>query len=200
MDANYDFLFKLIVVGDSNVGKSSMLMRYADGTFSESCINTIGVDFKIKTIDIDTKKIKLQVWDTAGQERFRNIVSSYYRGSSAVFVVYDVTDRESFDHIISWMREVEKYGSLKSVIHIVGNKTDLKRKVSYDEAKSYADSLGVKYIEVSAKTSSNIDKAFNDCAKDLLDKFGSTIGRESEAKKIGESTPLTPQLLPCCGL
>ncbi|WBY58514.1 ras-related protein Rab-1B [Plasmodium yoelii yoelii] len=109
MNDSYDSLFKILLIGDSGVGKSCLLLRFADDTYTDSYISTIGVDFKIKTIEIDDKIIKLQIWDTAGQERFRTITSSYYRGAQGIIIVYDVTDRDSFNNVKNWIIEIEKY-------------------------------------------------------------------------------------------
>ena len=103
MNAEYDYLFKLLIIGDSGVGKSCLLLRFADGTYTDSYISTIGVDFKIHTVNLDGKIIKLQIWDTAGQERFRTITSSYYRGAHGIIVVYDVTDQDTFSKLLSTM-------------------------------------------------------------------------------------------------
>ena len=104
----YDYLFKLLLIGNSSVGKSSLLVRFVDDVWEENFVPTIGVDFKLKTLDVNGKKVKLQIWDTAGQERFKNITASYYRGGNGVLVVYDITDRDSFTNLTSWLIEIEK--------------------------------------------------------------------------------------------
>jgi len=163
MNPDYDYLFKLLLIGDSGVGKSCLLLRFADDTYTESYISTIGVDFKIRTIEQDQKTVKLQIWDTAGQERFRTITSSYYRGAHGIIIVYDVTDRESFNNVKHWITEIDKYAAEGVNKLLVGNKSDLQSKkvVSYDEAKDLADSLGVQFLETSAKNAHNVEEAFN---------------------------------------
>ncbi|KAH9256634.1 Ras-like GTP-binding protein YPT1 [Batrachochytrium salamandrivorans] len=166
---DYDFLFKLLIIGDSGVGKSCLLLRFADDVFTESYISTIGVDFKIRTLELQGKTLKLQIWDTAGQERFRTITSSYYRGAHGIIVVYDVTDAESFQNVSQWMHEIERYASSGVNKLLVGNKSDLtaKRQVTYEQAKEFADSLGMEFIETSAKQSSNVDRAFTTIATEI---------------------------------
>ena len=124
--ADYDYLFKVLMIGNSGVGKSCLLLRFADDRFEESNMPTIGVDFKIRTIESDDKVCKLQIWDTAGQERFKTITSAYYRGTHGIMVTYDVTDRDSFNAVHTWMAEADKYiPSNNNVIKIlIGNKTD----------------------------------------------------------------------------
>lgn len=198
MESSYDYLFKLIIIGDSGTGKSAVLTRYCDDMFFEALISTIGVDFKIKTIDMDGKKVKLQVWDTAGQERFRNIVNSYYRGCHGVFMVYNVSDRESFNNLSIWLNEIKKYGpkEFPPVIHVVGNKTDLKRQVSHDEAKSYADSIGAAYSETSAKKSLGVNEAFASVLQDLLVRYNKMKSESKVQLELGNSTPVNSSS--CC--
>lgn len=150
MNPEYDYLFKLLLIGDSGVGKSCLLLRFADDTYSESYISTIGVDFKIRTIEHDGKTIKLQIWDTAGQERFRTITSSYYRGAHGIIVVYDVTDQDSFDNVKQWLQEIERYASENVKKLLVGNKSDLtqKKQVDYTTAKEYADQLAIPFQNI----------------------------------------------------
>lgn len=165
----YDYLFKVLLIGDSGVGKSALLTRFTDRTFSDSYMITIGVDFKIQTIKLDDKIIKLQLWDTAGQERFRTITSAYYRGANGIIIVFDVSDKETFDHVKIWMSEIENYANDVKVM-LIGNKNDIegsKRQVSYEEAKEFADKLGISYIETSAKTSINVKEAFINMAYEL---------------------------------
>ncbi|KMZ73255.1 GTP-binding protein YPTM1 [Zostera marina] len=162
MTHEYDYLFKLLLIGDSSVGKSCLLLRFADDSYMDSYISTIGVDFKIKTIDLDAKVVKLQIWDTAGQERFRTITSSYYRGAHGIIIVYDVTEMETFINVKQWLKEINNYASDTVRKVLVGNKCDMleNRAVKTEEAKAFADSLGIPFIETSAKDAINVEQAF----------------------------------------
>jgi len=186
MQAEYDYLFKLLLIGDSGVGKSCLLLRFADDTYTESYISTIGVDFKIRTIDLDAKTIKLQIWDTAGQERFRTITSSYYRGAHGIIVVYDTTDLESFNNVKQWLHEIDRYASENVNKLLVGNKSDLtsKRAVSFDQAKEFADSLGIEFIETSAKNSTNVEKAFMMMASQIKARYKSAPAGGANANGV----------------
>lgn len=166
---DYDLLLKILVIGDSGVGKSCMLLRFADNSFTDSYISTIGVDFKIRTINLDGKKIKLQIWDTAGQERFKTITTSYYRGAHGLIIVYDITSMDSFASIKKWLVDVERFASPNVLKLIVGNKNDLshRRAVDFSVAKKFADDLGIRIMEASAKDSKNIEEAFIQLATDI---------------------------------
>nr|CAD7425776.1 unnamed protein product [Timema monikensis] len=144
MAREYDHLFKLLIIGDSGVGKSSLLLRFADNTFSGSYITTIGVDFKIRTVDVDGERVKLQIWDTAGQERFRTITSTYYRGTHGVIVVYDVTSGDSFANVKRWLHEIEQNCDVVNRI-LVGNKNDApdRKVVLTEDAQRFADQMNV---------------------------------------------------------
>ncbi|WMV11154.1 hypothetical protein MTR67_004539 [Solanum verrucosum] len=135
---------------------------HEDDTYQESYISTIGVDFKIRTVEQDGKTIKLQIWDTAGQERFRTITSSYYRGAHGIIVVYDVTDQESFNNVKQWLSEIDRYATPNVNKILVGNKSDLvaSRVVSYETAKAFADEIGIPFLETSAKDASNVEESF----------------------------------------
>jgi len=169
MGSEYDYLFKILIIGDSGVGKSALLVRFADDAFTESYISTIGVDFKIRTLDIDGKSVKLQIWDTAGQEKFRTITSSYYRGAHGIIVCYDITDGASFNHVRDWLAEIERYSTGKVRKLLVGTKADLasKRVVEHAKAKAFADDCGFSFIETSAKTAQNVEEAFLQMASEI---------------------------------
>lgn len=170
--SDYDHLFKILMVGDSGVGKSSLLLRFTDDTFTDNFISTIGVDFKIRTVNLDGKVIKMQIWDTAGQERFRTITSSYYRGAHGVILVYDVTDQVSFNNARQWLTEIERYACGNVVKLLVGNKSDLvsKRVVSTATGKEFADQFHLPFIEASAKDGSNVKQAFMTLVKEVYEK------------------------------
>ena len=182
-------LFKILLLGDSGVGKSCIIIRYIENNFSNNLMNSIGVDFKLKNIEIDSKKIKLQIWDTAGQERFKTITTSYYKGAHAILVVFDITDRDSFDHARNWMADIDKFAKEGVLRILVGNKCDLmnNRQVSTEEAKEIANKYGIKYIETSAKDTINIDDLFISTAKYLLSKQigGTGTGKGTQNGKNG---------------
>ncbi|KAI5695733.1 hypothetical protein M8J76_008034 [Diaphorina citri] len=161
MAKDYDHLFKLLIIGDSGVGKSSLLIRFSDNTFSGSYITTIGVDFKIRTIDVNGEKVKLQIWDTAGQERFRTITSTYYRGTHGVIVVYDVTSGETFANVKRWLHEIENNCEVVNRI-LVGNKNDdpQKKVVLTEDAQRFANQMGIQLFETSAKDNINVEEMF----------------------------------------
>lgn len=171
MNSEYDYLFKLLLIGNSGVGKSCLLLRFSDDTYTNDYISTIGVDFKIKTVELDGKTVKLQIWDTAGQERFRTITSSYYRGSHGIIIVYDVTDQESFNGVKMWLQEIDRYATSTVLKLLVGNKCDLadKRVVEYDVAKEFAEANNMPFLETSALDSTNVEEAFLTMAKQIKD-------------------------------
>jgi Ras-related protein Rab-1A len=158
----HDHLFKLVLIGDSGVGKSSLLMRFSDDLYSENYISTIGVDFRFRTVNVNNKVIKLQIWDTAGQERFRSITSAYYRGADAVLICYDVTNAESFDHVEEWISELFNVGNSDIIKLIIGNKADQENNkvIATEMGIQLAEKNNCEFIETSAKTSTNVDTAF----------------------------------------
>ncbi|KAJ1994846.1 ras GTPase [Dimargaris cristalligena] len=205
MNPEYDYLFKLLLIGDSGVGKSCLLLRFADDTYTESYISTIGVDFKIRTIELEGKTVKLQIWDTAGQERFRTITSSYYRGAHGIIVVYDVTDTDTFTNVKQWLQEIDRYASEGVSKLLVGNKSDLedKKVVEYTVAKEFADQLGVPFLETSAKDSTNVEQAFLTMAKqikDIMDTVPTNSQKDKKSINLGgtQSVPQQQSSSGCC--
>merc|ERR1712061_254887 len=171
MDQNHDHLFKLLIIGDSGVGKSCLMLRFTEDTFNEKQLATIGVDFKVKYVTEKGKRIKLALWDTAGQERFRTLTSSYYRGAQGIVFVYDVAEAETFENIRQWIREADSYN--KNVVKmLVANKVDLpahQRKVSTQQGEDFAVENSMMYIETSAKTKIGIQQAFEEVVLKILD-------------------------------
>ncbi|KAK4528711.1 hypothetical protein GAYE_SCF63G6656 [Galdieria yellowstonensis] len=201
MNPEYDYLFKLLLIGDSGVGKSCLLLRFADDTYNESYISTIGVDFKIRTIELDGKTVKLQIWDTAGQERFRTITSSYYRGAHGIIIVYDVTDQESFNNVKTWLHEIDRYANESVNKLLVGNKNDLttKKVVDTATAKEFADSLGIKFLETSAKTSENVEQAFITMAQEIKERMANQPQtQKTSGIHVGANAQEVKESSSCC--
>lgn len=172
-DKGYDYLFKLLLIGDSGVGKTCVLFRFSDDAFNSTFISTIGIDFKIRTIELDGKKIKLQIWDTAGQERFRTITTAYYRGAMGILLVYDITNEKSFDNIKNWIRNIEAHASEDVEKMIIGNKcdNDEKRAISLNQGQNLASEYKVDFMETSAKANINVEEAFTQIAKAIKKKM-----------------------------
>lgn len=168
----YDNLFKLLLIGDAAVGKSSIMLRFCDDGFDPLINSTIGVDFKVKLIDSRGKRVKMTIWDTAGQERFRTLTSSFYRGAQGIILVYDVTRADTFDSLDHWLQEMEVYcsGGGRDVVKIlVGNKIDKPRVVERERAEEWARSKGMLFLETSAKTDQGIKQAFHEAVEKILD-------------------------------
>ncbi|KAK2982195.1 hypothetical protein RJ640_024940 [Escallonia rubra] len=196
-----DYLFKLLLIGDSSVGKSCLLLRFADDSYVDSYISTIGVDFKIRTVEQDGKTVKLQIWDTAGQERFRTITSSYYRGAHGIIIVYDVTEMESFNNVKQWLSEIDRYANDSVCKLLVGNKCDLveNKVVDTEMAKAFADELGIPFLETSAKDSINVEQAFLTMAGEIKKKMGNQPAANKKSVTVQIKGQPIEQKSNCCG-
>lgn len=161
-DDSYDHLFKIVLVGDSGVGKSNLLSRFTKGEFYEENKSTIGVEFAVKNVQVESKTIKAQIWDTAGQERYRAITSAYYRSAVGAMLVYDITKKESFDNIERWLTELRQHADSNITIMIVGNKSDMShlREVTEERARQFCEDNSLSLVETSAKDNSNVEYAF----------------------------------------
>ncbi|XP_062187649.1 ras-related protein RABE1c-like [Phragmites australis] len=188
---DYDHLIKMLLIGDSGVGKSCLLLRFSDDTFTTSFITTIGIDFKVRTVELDGKRVKLQIWDTAGQERFRTITTAYYRGAMGILLVYDVTDESSFNNIRNWVRNIEQHASDNVNKILVGNKVDMdaKRVVSTAQGQKLADEYGMQFFETSAKTNQNVEQVFFTIARDIKQRLTETVAAAAEPPIIQISRP-----------
>ncbi|KAI9471217.1 Rab GTPase ypt31 [Coemansia sp. RSA 989] len=158
----YDYLFKIVLIGDSGVGKSNLLSRFTRNEFNLESKSTIGVEFATRSIQVDGKVIKAQIWDTAGQERYRAITSAYYRGAVGALLVYDIAKHPTYENVSRWLKELRDHADSNIVIMLVGNKSDLRhlRAVPTDEAKQFAAENGLFFIETSALDSSNVEQSF----------------------------------------
>ena len=170
---NFDYLFKYIIIGDAAVGKSNLLLRYTHGQFKPEYQLTIGVEFGAKNISILNKTYRIQIWDTAGQENFRSITRAYYKNSACALVVYDISNRESFDNISSWIEDCKSQSPQTIFMVLVGNKNDLedKRAVTFEEGQELAEKNKMMFFETSAKTGKNVDEIFYRSAENIAKKI-----------------------------
>ncbi|CAG9312430.1 rab1_2 [Blepharisma stoltei] len=178
------YLFKIIMIGDSHVGKSSLLLRQSEKTYKENYLSTIGLDFKQTSVDIDNSLVQLQIWDTAGQERFRTIINNYYRGAEGAIIVFDKSDRTSFDNVDDWINELEKYAVQNPIKVLVGNKSDIKSDVGTEEGKLKAVKYKMDYIETSAKEDYQVEALFQVLASRLISKGALRIPKGNKIKNV----------------
>ncbi|KAI2808843.1 hypothetical protein RDWZM_006014 [Blomia tropicalis] len=197
---SYAYLFKYIIIGDTGVGKSCLLLQFTDKRFQPVHDLTIGVEFGARMITIDNKQIKLQIWDTAGQEAFRSITRSYYRGAAGALLVYDITRRETFNHLTTWLEDARQHSNSSMVIMLIGNKCDLdsRREVKKEEGEAFAREHGLIFMETSAKTAANVEEAFINTAREIYEKIQEgvfDINNEANGIKIGpQLSPTNPNL------
>ncbi|KAG4076180.1 hypothetical protein HA402_014729 [Bradysia odoriphaga] len=184
MSESYDYLFKFLVIGQANTGKSCLLHHFIESKFKEDSSHTIGVEFGSRIVNVGGKSVKLQIWDTAGQERFRSVTRSYYRGAAGALLVYDTTSRESFNTLSNWLNDARKMASPQIVILLVGNKKDLEeaRQVTFLEASTFAQENDLIFLETSAKTGDSVEEAFLKCSKTILAKIETG---ELDVERIG---------------
>jgi len=180
-----EFLYKILLLGDTQVGKSSFLMRYIDNTFQESYLSTVGLDFKVKNVQLDDgKTYRVQIWDTAGQDRFHAITRNYFKNAHGIILIYDVTLIESFQNVKNWIKQIKEEVTDKVSIILVGNKIDMEnqRVVSKEEGEKMAASYGLKFFECSAKTGENVEEIFKDIVTKTVENFSKVD--EKEATKL----------------
>ncbi|MFQ6636186.1 hypothetical protein Gotur_013647 [Gossypium turneri] len=172
-DEEYDYLFKVVLIGDSGVGKSNLLSRFTRNEFCLESKSTIGVEFATRTLQVEGRTVKAQIWDTAGQERYRAITSAYYRGALGALLVYDVTKPTTFENVSRWLKELRDHADSNIVIMMIGNKTDLKhlRAVATEDGQSYAEKEGLSFIETSALEAINVEKAFQTILSEIYRKI-----------------------------
>ena len=184
MNTYYDYIFKLLLIGDSGVGKSSLLLRYTEDKYTSNFSSTIGVDFKVRTIELDGKKVKLQIWDTAGQERFMAVTTCYFRGAHGIIIVYDCTDQQSFDNVQRWLDKVDAQGCGDVSKLLVGNKCDLRTQQVIDchVASQFAERLGMRFLEASAENATNVDEVFLTMTREIQNRVVSRSGARGAVK------------------
>ena len=182
-DVKEDYKLKLVVVGDSGVGKTNLIKRFANNTFNSNSKATVGVEFLSKSFKINNTVFKIEIWDTAGQERYKSITAAYYKGAKGALVVYDITSKISFENIDKWMLEIKEKSSKDLKLMIIGNKSDLKdgRQVSYEEAMRKAKDTGIALMETSALDSTNVKEAFHDLLKEMYIELSAKITQIEES-------------------
>lgn len=210
-DEEYDYLFKVVLIGDSGVGKSNLLSRFTRNEFSLESKSTIGVEFATRTITVDSKLIKAQIWDTAGQERYRAITSAYYRGAVGALLVYDITRHVTFENVERWLKELRDHTDSNIVVMLVGNKSDLRhlRAVSTEDGQSFAERESLYFMETSALESVNVENAFQQIltqiyrvvsrkALDVGDDLAGGVPGQGQTVDVNPKEASTTKKMGCC--
>lgn len=181
-DQNFDYMFKLLIIGNSSVGKTSFLFRYCDDSFTSAFVSTVGIDFKVKTVFRGDKRVKLQIWDTAGQERYRTITTAYYRGAMGFILMYDITNEESFNSVQDWCTQIKTYSWENAQVVLVGNKCDMddERVVSIERGRQLADQLGLEFFEASAKENINVKPVFEKLVEIICNKMAESLDQNQQ--------------------
>ncbi|XP_068179461.1 ras-related protein Rab-25-like [Antennarius striatus] len=202
-DEAYNFVFKVVLIGESGVGKSNLLSRFTKNEFNHDSRTTIGVEFSTRTVQINGFTIKAQIWDTAGLERYRAITSAYYRGAVGALLVFDITKHLTYESVERWLKELYDYADRKIVVMLVGNKTDLQseRSVPTEEAQAFAEKNGLLYLETSALESTNVEAAFNNVLAEIQKKGNTKEGPRGPVNTVALNDPVTDateEKKPCC--
>lgn len=184
-DKKNNLTAKILILGDSSVGKSSLLMRFTEGVFSANLATTVGIDYKLKKVKLEDLEIKLQIWDTAGQEKYRALAQNYYKNSMGVLLVFDLTDANSFENVRNWVRQIKNHAGENICKLLIANKADMKddRKVSEEEIKELAQDINMECFEVSAKVGTNVEEAFMRLAGEIKKKFFPNVNSADAGKK-----------------
>ena len=195
---DYEYLYKIVLIGDSGVGKSNLLSRFTRDEFNLESRSTIGVEFATRTLEIDGKRVKAQIWDTAGQERYRAITSAYYRGAVGALIVYDIAKTESYESVSRWLKELKEHADANIIIELVGNKSELDhlRAVPTEEAKNFAMENNLLFTEASALSSDNVDLSFHQLLKNIYEMISKHQLENNDSKQTntagGPTISLTP--------
>ncbi|XP_069463234.1 ras-related protein Rab-25 isoform X2 [Ambystoma mexicanum] len=210
-DEDYNFVFKVVLIGESGVGKTNLLSRFTRNEFNHDSRTTIGVEFSTRTINVEGLTVKAQIWDTAGLERYRAITSAYYRGAVGALLVFDITKHQTYDCVERWLKELYDHADANIVVMLVGNKTDLTdsaREVPADEAKMYADNNGLLFIETSALDSTNVELAFETILTDIFKKVSknksslipkdNSVSLQQEASSGSSASQNPEEKTSCC--
>lgn len=198
----FDEKVKLMVIGETKAGKTSLISRYCKDEFTRtSYLSTMGIDFQMKNLEINSKKIRIQIWDTAGQERFRNIAKNYYQSSDGFIIVYDISNIDSFHTLDYWVEEIKENSQELSKMILVGNKCDLieERQIKKEEGEAYAKKQKMIFYEVSAKDGTNVNKAFDNLIKDILNTYSpNELSKKRGSKKLSEPIVVPQKKSSCC--
>ncbi|KAL0993011.1 hypothetical protein UPYG_G00102130 [Umbra pygmaea] len=191
-DQNFDYMFKLLIIGNSSVGKTSFLFRYADDSYTSAFVSTVGIDFKVKTVFRNDKRIKLQIWDTAGQERYRTITTAYYRGAMGFLLMYDITNLDSFNAVQDWATQIKTYSWDNAQVILVGNKCDLEddRLVPTEDSQKLAEDLGFQFFEASAKDNINVKQVFERLVDVICEKMNESMEGDTSLMSNHRGTSL----------